>query len=270
MYDNNEHTCAADRRPAANAAQIGAAGTALRRTLACACAWLALGGIASAAAPAAAPPAPTGTAAPAPAPAPVTAAPATPAPPAGAPAAAAPPPVGKAPAQSAVAPDYVIGPGDTIQVFVWLNPELSTNVVVRPDGKISTPLVEDMVAAGKTPSQLSRDIEGVLGEYVRAPKVNVIVTQAISTFRQVKVVGQVRAPQSVAYRDGLKVLDVILAVGGTTEFAAANRARIVRTDANGKSTELRVKLGDLVQKGDLRQNVALQPGDVLVVPESLF
>lgn len=169
-----------------------------------------------------------------------------------------------------VSDDYVLGPGDAVQVFVWLNPELSTNVAVRPDGKISTPLVEDMVAAGKTPSQLARDIEKVLGEYVRQPKVNVIVTQAVSTFRQVKAVGQVRQPQSVAYRDGLKVLDVILAVGGLTEFAAGNRARIIRTDAGGKQTEIKVKLNDLVGKGDLRQNVALQPGDVLVVPESMF
>jgi polysaccharide export outer membrane protein len=163
----------------------------------------------------------------------------------------------------------VIGPGDTVQVFVWRNPELSVTVPVRPDGKISTPLVEDMVAVGKTPSQLARDVEGVLGEFVRQPTVNVIVTNAVSSFRQVKVVGQVRTPQSVPYRDGLTVLDVILAVGGVNEFAAANRSRIVRTK-DGKQTELKVKLGDLVQKGDMRQNVALQPGDVLVVPESLF
>jgi polysaccharide biosynthesis/export protein len=100
--------------------------------------------------------------------------------------------------------------------------------------------------------------------------VNVIVTQAVSTFRQVKVVGQVRQPQSVAYRDGLRVLDVILAVGGTTEFAAGNRARVIRTDASGKQSEIRVRLNDLVGKGDLRQNVELKPGDVLVVPESMF
>jgi polysaccharide export outer membrane protein len=194
-------------------------------------------------------------------------------PPAAAPGATAAAPaagVAVAPAPAAVSEDYVIGPGDAIQVFVWLNPELSTNVAVRPDGKISTPLVEDMVAAGKTPSNLARHIEKVLGEYVRQPKVNVIVTQAVSTFRQVKVVGQVRQPQSVAYRDGLRVLDVILAVGGTTEFAASNRARIIRTDASGKQTEIKVKLGDLVGKGDLRHNVELKAGDVLVVPESMF
>jgi polysaccharide export outer membrane protein len=181
----------------------------------------------------------------------------------------APAPSSDKPAASVVADDYVIGPGDAIQVFVWMNPELSTNVAVRPDGKISTPLVEDMVAAGKTPTNLARDVERVLAEYIRQPKVNVIVTQAISTFRQVKVVGQVRQPQSIAYRDGLKVLDVILAVGGMTEFAAANRARIVREE-NGRQREIRVKLGNLVSRGDLDENVPLKPGDVLVVPESFF
>ena len=195
-------------------------------------------------------------------PAPTTAVPATVAP------APAPVPAG-APADGSVPADYVIGPGDTIQVFVWRNPELSVTVPVRPDGKISTPLVEDMVAIGKTPSQLARDIEVVLAEYVRQPTVNVIVSQAVSSFRQVRVVGQVRQPQSVAYRDGLTVLDVILAVGGVNEFASANRARIVRTK-DGKQSEIRVKLGDLLDKGDLRQNLTLQPGDVLVIPESLF
>ncbi|MFO0335585.1 MAG: XrtA/PEP-CTERM system exopolysaccharide export protein [Pseudomonadota bacterium] len=175
-----------------------------------------------------------------------------------------------APASGADVPaDSVIGPGDAVQVFVWLNPELSTNVAVRPDGKISTPLVEDMVAAGKTPSQLARDIEGVLGEYIRQPKVNVIVTQAVSTFRQVKVVGQVRQPQSIPYRDGLRVLDAILAVGGVGEFAAPNRARIIRGEG-ASAKEIRVRLGDLVSRGDLRHNLPLQPGDVLVVPESFF
>lgn len=174
-----------------------------------------------------------------------------------------------APPAGGVPGDYLVGPGDAIQVFVWMNPELSANVAVRPDGRISTPLVEDMVASGKTPFALARDIEGVLGEYVRKPKVNVIVTQAVSTYRQVKVVGQVRAPQSLAYRDGLNVLDAILAVGGVTEFAAPNRARIVRTEGGAKQ-EIRVRLGDLVGRGDLDENVPLRPGDVLVVPESFF
>src|SRR5579862_3211532 len=136
----------------------------------------------------------------------------------------------------AVDSNYIIGPGDTIQVFVWRNPELSVTVPVRPDGKISTPLVEDMVAIGKTAPQLSRDLEGVLSEYVRSPKVNIIVTQAASAFSLVKVVGQVQHPAALPYREGMRVLDAILAVGGLTQFASGNRARIVRVE-HGRSEE---------------------------------
>lgn len=164
---------------------------------------------------------------------------------------------------------YRIGPGDTLQVFVWRNPELSVTVPVRPDGKISTPLVEDMVAVGKSPSQLAKDVEKELSEYVRSPKVNIIVTQPASVFSQVRVVGQVGKPQSVAFRDGLTVMDALLAVGGLGEFASGNRAKIVRTE-NGKQTEIRVRLSDLLNKGDMKQNVALRPGDVIVVPQSRF
>jgi polysaccharide biosynthesis/export protein len=173
------------------------------------------------------------------------------------------------PAQPADQANYIIGPGDALQVFVWRNPELSTIVPVRPDGKISTPLVEDMVAIGKTPSQLARDIEGVLAEYVRSPQVNVIVTTPVSTYSQIRVIGQVAKPQAVAYREGMTVLDAILTVGGLAEFAAGNRAKIVRKE-NGKEVTIRVKLDDLVNKGRMDQNVALKPGDVLVVPESFF
>jgi polysaccharide export outer membrane protein len=178
-------------------------------------------------------------------------------------------PSGEQPAVSAVESDYVIGPGDTIQVFVWRNPELTVTVPVRPDGKISTPLVEDMIAVGKTPSQLARDIEGVLAEYVRSPQVNVIVTQPASAFSQIKVIGQVVRPQSIAYRDGLTVLDAVLAVGGLGPFAAGNRGKIVRTE-NGKTREIRVKISSLINDGDMRENHALQPGDVVVVPQSRF
>lgn len=164
---------------------------------------------------------------------------------------------------------YVIGPGDTLQVFVWRNPELTTTVPVRPDGKISTPLVEDMVAVGKTPSQLARDMEQVLGEYIRSPQVNIIVSQPVSAFSQVKVIGQVTQPQALAYREGMTVLDAVLAVGGLGQFAAANRSKIIR-DENGTKREIRVKLGDLVNSGDMKQNVPLKPGDVLVVPQSIF
>lgn len=174
-----------------------------------------------------------------------------------------------APPAPAVAPDYLIGPGDSLHVFVFQNEELSTTVPVRPDGKISTPLVEDMVAVGKTPSQLARDIEKSLAEYVKSPKVNVVVMSAMSVFSQVKVIGQVLHPQALPYRDGMTVLDAVLAVGGLGQFAAGNRAHLVRTE-NGKQTEIKVKLDALVNSGDMKQNLALKPGDVLVVPESRF
>ena len=170
---------------------------------------------------------------------------------------------------SQTGPDYVIGPGDTVQVFVWRNPDLTVTVPVRPDGKISTPLVEDMIAVGKTPSLLARDVEAVLGEYVRSPRVNIIVTQPLSTYSQIKVIGQVTKPQSIAYREGMTVLDAVLACSGMAQFAAGNRAKVVRTEA-GKTHEIRVRLSALVNDGDLTQNIALQPGDVLVVPESRF
>ena len=166
-------------------------------------------------------------------------------------------------------PDYVIGPGDVLQVFVWRNPELTTSVPVRPDGRISTPLVEDMVAVGKTPSVLARDIEKVLSDYVRSPQVNVIVTEPASVFSQVRVIGQVARPQAIAYREGMTVLDAVLAVGGLGQFAAGNRARLMR-NVDGKQQEIRIKLGALVNGGDMKQNVPLLPGDVLVVPETRF
>jgi polysaccharide export outer membrane protein len=174
-----------------------------------------------------------------------------------------------APAQGVVAPDYLIGPGDTLQVFVWRNPDLSVTVPVRPDGKISTPLVEDMSAVGKTPSGLARDIEKALSEYVKSPQVNVIVTIPVSVFSQVKVIGQVLKPQSLPYRDGMTVLDALLAVGGLGQFAAGNRAHIART-VNGKEQDIKVKLDALVNGGEMQQNLKLVPGDVLVVPESRF
>jgi polysaccharide biosynthesis/export protein len=188
---------------------------------------------------------------------------------AAAPTASTVPDVATAPAQSPVAADYIIGPGDALQVFVWRNPELTATVPVRPDGKISTPLVEDMVAVGKNPTALARDIERVLGEYVKSPQVNVIVTQPLSVFSQVKVIGQVARPQSLPYREGMTVLDAVLACGGVAQFAAGNRAKLIRIE-NGKTREIKVRLSSLVNSGDLKQNFPLQPGDVLVVPESRF
>jgi polysaccharide biosynthesis/export protein len=180
------------------------------------------------------------------------------------------PPAATAPASQAVDPEtYVIGPGDTLQVFVWRNPELTSTVPVRPDGKISTPLVEDMVAVGRTPKQLARDIEKVLSEYVRSPTVNIIVTIPMGANSQVQVIGQVTKPGAVPYRAGMKVLDAVLAVGGLSQFAAGNRAKIERT-SDGHRQEIKVRLEALVNKGDMGQNIRLQPGDVLVVPESRF
>ena len=164
---------------------------------------------------------------------------------------------------------YVIGPGDTLQVFVWRNPELTATVPVLPDGRISTPLVESIQATGKTPSQLARDIEAVLAEFVRSPRVNIIVTNAVSTFSQVKIVGQVLKPQTMPYREGLTVLDVVLQSGGLATYAAGNRARILRKE-DGRDVEIKVKLQNLIEKGDFRQNVPMRPGDVLIVPQSIL
>jgi polysaccharide export outer membrane protein len=179
------------------------------------------------------------------------------------------------PAGAAVRPagpaqgDYLIGPGDTLQIFVWRSPELSTEVPVRPDGRISTPLVEDMRAVGKTPAQLAADIEVALGEFIRGPKVSVIVSGAVGTLSQVQVIGQVKTPSAVAYRAGLRVLDVLLAVDGVTEFAAPNRSLLIRTE-NGKETRTRIRLGKLLDDGDLSQNLELRPGDIIVIPQSRF
>jgi polysaccharide export outer membrane protein len=135
---------------------------------------------------------------------------------------------------------------------------------------ISTPLVEDMVAVGKTPSQLARDMETVLATYIKSPSVNVIVSgfQGIPG-EQIRVVGQAANPQAVAYREGMTVLDVIIAVGGLGEFAAGNRAKLIRK-ANGETVEYRVRLNDLINSGDISQNILMQPGDILIIPEAFF
>jgi len=166
--------------------------------------------------------------------------------------------------------EYRIGPGDQLNVFVFNHPELSVNVPVRPDGLVSTPLAEDMSASGKTPSQLARDLETRLGDYVRSPKVNVIVTNfkgALSD--QIRVVGAAAKPQSLPYRANMTALDVMIEVGGLGQFAAGNRARLIRVEGN-KQIETRVRLDDLLNKGDIGANVAMRPGDVLIIPESRF
>lgn len=179
------------------------------------------------------------------------------------------PEAGAGSASSTVSADYLIGPGDTLQIFVWQSPDLSTSVPVRPDGRISTPLVEDMVAVGKTPARLATDLETALAVFVRSPKVSVIVTNAIGALSQVQVIGQVTRPSGVPFRAGLRVLDVLLAVGGLAEFAAPNRAILIRVE-NGKEVKRKLRIGDLLGDGDLDQNVLLQPGDVIVVPQTWF
>ncbi len=165
---------------------------------------------------------------------------------------------------------YVIGPGDGLQVFVWGHDDLSTNVSVRPDGNISTPLVEDMRAAGRTPTQLARAIEEALSQYVRSPTVTVIVQQFVGEYaQQVRVVGQATEPMSLNYRSGMTLLDVMIEVGGLSEFASGNRARIVRRE-NGEETVINVRINDLLNRGDMTQNVRMRPGDVLIIPESVF
>jgi polysaccharide export outer membrane protein len=166
--------------------------------------------------------------------------------------------------------EYQIGPGDVLDVFVWRQDDLSTTVPVRPDGLISTPLVEDMKAAGKTPSELARDIEDVLSEYVRSPDVTVIVKEFVGTVdAQVRVLGEAVNPGNVPFREGMTVLTVVLEVGGLTEFARANRSKLVRT-VDGKVEETRIKLGDLLEKGRLDEDHPLKPGDVIVIPRAVF
>jgi polysaccharide export outer membrane protein len=176
-------------------------------------------------------------------------------------------------AASVAGPDsplYMIGPGDTLNVFVWGDSELSTQVVVRPDGMITTPLVEDLPASGKTPTELARTLEAKLSKFVKSPKVTVSVTQFVGRYtEQVRVVGQASQPQSINFRDGMTLLDVIIAVGGLTEFAAGNKAKVVRV-INGKTTEYRVRLDDLIRDGDISANVKMMPGDVLIIPETWF
>ena len=166
--------------------------------------------------------------------------------------------------------DYAIGPGDSLQVFIWGHNDLSTTVQVRPDGEISTPLVEDLQAAGKTPTELARAVEAALEEYVRAPTVTIIVQSFVGEYdRQIRVVGQAAQPQALNYREGMSLLDVMIAVGGLSEFASGNKAKIVRKQ-NGEEVIIKVRINDLLNKGRMDQNVRMMPGDVLIIPESIF
>lgn len=176
------------------------------------------------------------------------------------------------PAPSAAAsPDYnyIIGPGDSINIQVWRNPELSMSVPVRPDGKLAAPLVEDLVAMGKSPTTLARDIEKELAKFIRDPVVTVIVTTFVGPYsEQIRVIGEAAKPQILAYKQKMTVLDVMIAVGGLTDFADGNGASILRTSEGNKQYGVRLK--DLVKKGDVSANVEVKPGDVLIIPQSWF
>lgn len=164
---------------------------------------------------------------------------------------------------------YIIGPGDSLNVNVWRNPELSMSVTIRPDGKLSAPLVEELVAQGKTPQELAREVEKVLGRYVRDPIVTVIVSGFNGPYsEQIRVLGEATRPQFLAYRNKMTLLDLMIAVGGLTDFAAGNKATILRTAEGNK--QYSVRLEDLLKRADVSANVEMRPGDILIIPQSLF
>ena len=164
---------------------------------------------------------------------------------------------------------YVIGPLDNLTITVWRNPELSSISQVRPDGRISAPLVEDLPAAGRTPSELSREIEKALAKYIRDPVVTVIVGGFQGTYaQQVRVIGEATRPQSIPFRKGMSLLDVMIQVGGLTDFADGNHAVLVRGSESDKQYTVRLK--DLIKRGDISANVEVRPGDVLIIPQSWF
>ena len=172
---------------------------------------------------------------------------------------------------AATSPDYryVIGPLDTVNVIVWRNPELSMAVPVRPDGRITTPLVEDTPALGRNPTELARDLEQALGKYIRDPVVTVIVTSFVGpSNEQIRIVGEAAKPQAVAFRQNMTLLDVIIVAGGLTDFADGNNAVLVRGSEQNK--QYNVRLGDLVRRGDISANVDVRPGDVLIIPQGWF
>ena len=172
----------------------------------------------------------------------------------------------------AVSDNYIIGPMDELSVFVWRNPELSTHIQVRPDGRLTTPLISDMVAAGKTPAQLAEDIRIVLSRYIQDPIVSVMVEHPQGAFsQQVRIVGATEHPAALPYRANMTLLDAMIAVGGLSQYAAGDRARLVRTDhATGRQRQYDLRIAALLRRGDVSANVRLEPGDVIIIPESMF
>ena len=168
--------------------------------------------------------------------------------------------------------EYVIGPLDELSVFIWRNPELGAKVQVRPDGRITTPLITDMPAIGKTPAMLAEDIKLQLGQYIKDPLVSVIVNKFSGTYsQQIRIIGATSKPSSLPYRANMTLLDAMITVGGLSEYAAGNKARLIRTDkGTGKQTEYALRLDDLIKRGQSKANVKLEPGDVIIIPESMF
>jgi polysaccharide export outer membrane protein len=166
---------------------------------------------------------------------------------------------------------YLIGPADQLNIFVWRQPDLSSQTIVRPDGKISVPLIDDMPAAGRTPTELGRAIEGALKEYVQDPKVTIVVTNFVGPFdRQVRVLGAAVTPQAIPYRSNMTVLDVLIQVGGLSEFAGGNQAILSRAKPSGDRERYRLKLDDLMNDGDMKSNAYVMPGDIILIPETYF
>jgi polysaccharide export outer membrane protein len=165
--------------------------------------------------------------------------------------------------------NYIVGPGDNLNIIVWRNPELSMSVPVRPDGKFSTPLIDELVAQGKHSVEIARDVEKNLAKYVRDPVVTVIVTGFVGPYdQQIRVVGEAAKPQSLPYKQYMTLLDVMIAVGGLTDFADGNAATILRTGDGGK--QYAVRLRDLIRRGDVSANVQMKPGDILIIPQGFF
>jgi polysaccharide biosynthesis/export protein len=166
--------------------------------------------------------------------------------------------------------EYQVGPGDSLNIFVWRNPELSANVAVRPDGRVSIPLVEDIMATGRTPTQLAREIEKRLAKYVNAPIVTIMLGHPVGPFdQQVRIIGEAVTPKALPYRENMTVLDAMIEVGGLTKYAAGNRATLVRTVENEQKS-YNVRLQSLINDGDIQSNVTLEPGDVLIIPQTYF
>lgn len=176
----------------------------------------------------------------------------------------------EAPKVAGSPPLYLVGPGDSLSIFVWRNPELSQTAIVRPDGRVSVPLIEDLVAAGKSTTDLAREIEKVLSKYIQNPIVTVMIEGFSGTYEQtVRIVGEAGEPKSLLYRNNMSVLDVMISVGGLTKFAAGNSTVIVRKTDKGQE-KFNVRLDDLLKDGDISANAALLPGDILIIPQSWF